>query len=286
MLSFLNKNRIEGYLFVLTAAFFWSISGPIAKLAYEHGATAIDAAFGRVAFGALFFGIHAAFTRKYKISIYEAVKLILFGSCCIALINYCFMQAVKIIGAGVATVLMYTAPIYVVIFSYFIFKESITFRKIISIVIAFIGVILISLFTGSEATLNGGVFFGLFAGLFYSIQYITVKIFLTRHDPITIFLYGFIGATLPFLPFTSLSEVAAIGWFSFILIGLLSTYAAYIAYGYALKYLSATKAAVTANIDPLFTALIAWFWWGEIFPLLAIVGGLLIIIAVINIAAT
>lgn len=282
MSSLSRKIIVQGYLLVILAALLWSVSGPIAKLAYEHGATPAETSFWRVGFGALFFWLHALHSGEYVIARNDIVKLLLFGALCIAVINYCFMQSVCQVGAGMATVLLYTSPMYVAVMSWIFFKEHLSGVKKFALVLAFAGVICISL-NGKSATselLPAGVLFGLSAGLTYSIQYIVSKIFLARHSSVSVYCYGFLGAMVMLSPFVSFTGISLTGWFAMLAVGFFSTYLAYRAYGLALKILPATKAALAANVDPLFAALVAWIWWGEVMPPMAFAGGACVIASV------
>lgn len=272
----------QGYLLVILAALLWSISGPIAKLAYEHGATPAEAGFWRAGFGALFFWLHALRNGDYHVARSDILKLLLFGALCIAAMNYCFMHSVRQAGAGMATVLLYTSPIYVAAMSRFFFKERLSNLKKFAIVLAFAGVACISLSGGSAASgrMPASMAFGLLAGLAYSVQYIVSKIFLGRYSGISIYCYGFLGAMATLLPFISFTGISLTGWLALLAVGFFSTYVAYCAYGLALKILPATKAAVAANVDPLFAALVAWIWWGEVLPPMAFAGGACVVAAV------
>ena len=282
-LSFLTQPTIvKGYLLVIITALLWSVSGPIAKLAYEHGATPAETGFWRAGFGALFFWLHALRSGEYRIAGNDIARLLLFGALCIAAINYFFMNSVRLAGAGMATVLLYTAPIYVAIMSRFFFKEHLSGVKKFAIVLGFAGVACISLSEGAATSglMSMGVIFGLLAGAAYSVQYIVSKIFLSRYSGVSVYCYGFLGAMITLFPFVSFTGISLTGWLAMLAVGFFSTYLAYCAYGLALKILPATKAVVAANVDPLFAALVAWMWWGEVLPPVAFAGAACVIAAV------
>ncbi len=275
------STALHGYLLVVITALLWSVSGPIAKLAYAHGATPAETGFWRAGFAAIFYWLHALRTGEYRIAKADMGKLVLFGALCISALNFAFMQSVRHAGAGMATLLLYTAPASVAVMSYFLFKERLTTVKKIAIAVAFAGVGLISLEGQAGTSLETvGILFGLLAGLAYSVQYIVAKCFLQRYSGISIYCYGFLGAALVLFPFASFGGISPIGWLAMLAVGFFSTYLAYLSYSLALQILPATKAAVAANVDPLFAALVAWVWWGEVFPPTAFVGGACIIAAV------
>lgn len=286
MSSATQVNIAKGYLLLVVTALLWSGSGPISKLAYEHGATPAETGFWRAGFAALFFGLHALRTDQYRIDKKDMIKILLFGALCIAAMNYSFMQSVHLTGAGMATMLLYMAPICVAVMSYFFFKEQLSGFKKFAVVLGFTGVACICLSEGSSMPkqMSTGILFGLLAGLAYAIQYIVSKIFLNRYSGVSIYFYGFLGALITLFPFVTFSGISLTGWLAMLAVGFFNTYLAYCTYGLALKILPATKAAVVANVDPLFAALIAWFWWGEVFPPMAVAGGVCILTAVVVMA--
>ncbi len=282
MPPFSQKAVVRGYLLVVLAALLWSFCGPIAKLAYAHGAGPAETGFWRTAFAALFFWLHALRKQDYRIALADRGTLLLFGALSIAAMNYCFMQSVRESGVGMAAVLLYTAPLCVAIMSRFVFKERLHGLKVFAIALGFAGVACISLSEGfaQSGALSTGIAFGLAAGLAYSVQYIVAKLFLSRYSGVTIYCYGFSGAMIALFPFISFTAISPTGWLAMLALGFFSTYLAYLAYTLALSVLPPTKAVVAANAEPLFAALLAWIWWGELLPPLAFAGGACIIAAV------
>ena len=54
------------------------------------------------------------------------------GICSIVFFNFCYFQSIEIIGgAAIPALLLYTAPIFVMFMSLFLFKENITVKKVI-----------------------------------------------------------------------------------------------------------------------------------------------------------
>ncbi|GBC62717.1 EamA family transporter [Desulfonema ishimotonii] len=52
-------------------------------------------------------------------------------------------------------------------------------------------------------------------------------------------------------------------------------------YYVGLKHLEATRAAVTATMEPVMAAGIAWLWWGEYFSPLGYAGSALVLMSVL-----
>ncbi len=90
-----------------------------------------------------------------------------------------------------AVVLLYTAPIFVVILARVLYGERLTIRKIISLILAITGCILVvGLYQPGNLLVNGlGILFGLGAGFTYALYNIMGKQVATNYSPLTIVVY-------------------------------------------------------------------------------------------------
>jgi DME family drug/metabolite transporter len=85
-------------------------------------------------------------------------------------------------------------------------------------------------------------------------------------------------ALLPWVEFSSKSPTA---WCALICIATLCTYSAYYCYYMGVRHLEASRAAITATIEPVVATVVAFFWWGEAFGITGYVGSALIFSSVI-----
>ncbi|MCB0421278.1 MAG: DMT family transporter, partial [Bdellovibrionales bacterium] len=96
-------------------------------------------------------------------------KLSFLAGLTIALDLFVWHKSIKMIGAGLATVLGNTQVIYMVVFSIWIFKEPLTKKKTSSLLLAILGVLLISnIEIPSEVSSDQfylGVVYGLLTGV-------------------------------------------------------------------------------------------------------------------------
>ena len=89
-----------------------------------------------------------------------------------------------------------------------------------------------------------------------------------------------IGAVCLF-PLVEFSHKTPTAWAALICIAFFSTYGAYYCYYIGLKHMEASRASITATLEPVVAAVVAYFWWGETFSLLGYIGSALILGAVI-----
>ena len=278
--------RIKGYIYVMIAGLLWGILGPFSKLAFKEGLEPMEVAFWRAVIAWFFFGTHAFITKQLKIQKNDIFLVILFGITGIALLYGSYQLAIIKGGAALASVLLYTAPAWVAVMSAFFFKEKFTRVKLIALTMTLSGIACVSYgsangnIDGVQISL-GAIIFGLLAGFFYSLYSIFGKHFSSRYTSSNLFLYILpIGAfcIFPWVEFTHKTYTA---WGALICIAVPSTYGAYFFYYLGLQTLEASKVAITATIEPIFAAIVAFFWWNEYFTIFGYAGSILVLAAVL-----
>ena len=284
-----------GSLFIFLAAVCWGFLGPIGRIAMNEGMSPMDVAFWRAAFACCFFLLHAARARMLTLrAVADLGAFALFGLVSIASFFACYQYAVRHGGAALSSVLLYTAPAWVAVFSRLIFGERLTVIKVAAIGMALAGVICIS-FSGADSgpvppagqEVSGtafplaGAFFGLLSGLLYSTHYIFSKRYLKYYTAFTLYGFSMIFAVLGMLPFVSHFPGTPAAWGAVLFLAFICTYAAYWAYCEGLKRLAPTKAAVLCTLEPVIATALAWWMWDERFSGAGWVGAALVIGAVL-----
>lgn len=271
--------RIRGYLLILAAAALWGTIGPVARRAFVEGVAPMEVAFWRAVLAWLLFGMHAAATRQVFVQKRDCPYLVLFALTGVTLFYGSYQIAVKQGGAALAAVLLYTAPAWVAVMSRFFYKENINKFALTALVCTLVGVFLVSWAGGSSLSSVSplAIVCGLLSGFSYSLYYIFGKYFQNRLTAPNLFLYilpiGALGL-LPWVPFGPKSPVA---WLCLASLALLSTYGAYFCYYVGLKYLEPTRASITATLEPVIAAVVAFLWWDESFTFQGYLGSALIL---------
>ncbi len=286
--------HMKGYLFVFCAALLWGLLGPVAKFAFEAGATPLECGFWRALLGWLFFLVHCLAFRLYRIRLKDLPVMIIFGLIGVSLFFGSYQIAIQEGGAALASMLLYTAPAWVALMSWLFLRESMTPLKLLALIIAMGGAALVSLGSAGDAPGSGlfaldkvsplGVGCGLLSGFTYALHFIFGKRYLRDYSAATLYLYTLpVGALgmLPFVEFTAWppfsGETGTVSWIVFLFMGLFTTYGAYMTYCFGLKLLDATRVAVTANLEPVIAAFLAFFWWNEYFRPIGYVGDALVL---------
>jgi drug/metabolite transporter, DME family len=278
--------KIKGYLCIIAAAALWGLIGPISKKAFHEGLAPMEVAFWRAMLTWGLFGVHAMMKGEIRVRRGDIPAILVFGITGVTVFYGAYQTAVNTGGAAVAAVLLYTAPAWVAVMSRLYFKEVITPVKLAALAMTLIGVSGVSIGTGNMdgagICINpSALFYGLLSGFCYALYYIFGKYFSGRYDSPTIFFYILPIGAVALLPGVDFSHKTFSAWMSLIFLAVFSTYGAYYFYYAGLRYLEPTKAAITATLEPVIAAIVAYVWWGEYFNLTGYLGSALILSAVV-----
>ncbi len=162
-------------------------------------------------------------------------------------------EAYRHTGIPVATVCYYTAPLLVVAVSPLIFKDKLSFRQIICIFIALLGVVSVSGVLDANTTKITGVLSGLGAAVLYASVMIMNK-FMGETDDYERTFIQLITAGVVVLPY-GLLTMGDID-FNFkstallVVVGVVHTGIAYLVYFGAIRKLKSRTVAILSYIDP------------------------------------
>ncbi len=277
------ENKNIGYLYIFIAAILWGCIGPVAKVAFAEGMNPLEVAFWRAAFAGIAFTSHAFVRKQYYLRPRDLSGVIAFAFFCIAVFFCSYQVAVEQSGAALASVLLYTAPAWVVLLARIFLNEKLTWLRWGSVALSIFGVMAVAF--GAEGSYQVsvsilGVGCGILCGFSYGTNYIFVKKFLQTYPGSTIFMYATPFALVfmvPFVPFSVPSLKAAT---ALIFLGIFSTYVPYLLYYRSLENIDASRVAIVATLEPVVAAVMAFIFWSERFSFLGYVGGILILCSV------
>ena len=170
-----------------------------------------------------------------------------------------------------SSILIIISPIFVVILSFFIFKNKINFIKILGIILGFIGAMILILTADSNSSIGRNIPLGNFLFIVNSISYayylIIVKPMAEKYDLITLFKWLFLIGLIFNFPL-GINQFLDVGWASlplweavlpmvFVVVG--TTCMTYFLNGYALSKLTSTEVAVFMYLQPIIGVLFAIF---------------------------
>jgi len=174
------------------------------------------------------------------------------------------------------TLIFSTAPFFALIIAYFVLKEKITKTKIITLIIAIIGIIIIN-----PGKAEGGIWNFLTLGLamLSGLLIVLLKKEDSNHSIGDVFWFFFF-ATIFLIPFPIVFGLGKISIYT-VLIGVVGTGLAYLIYNLGLKNdIEAETSSMIENISvPIFAIIFAVILIREKLVLNIVIGGLILIIA-------
>jgi drug/metabolite transporter, DME family len=275
---------VRGYLFVLMAAICWGAIGPVSKLAFANGMAPLEVAFWRAVLGWVLFAGHATALREVRVKRGDLLPVLGFGLWGVTIFYGSYQVAVQAGGAALASVLLYTAPAWVVLMARMFLAEPMSPGKLASVGLTMAGVAGLTLGADAGAAMVFSplaIVCGLVAGFTYSLYYIVGKRFLSRYSTPTVFLYALPVGALGLSPLLDLQWPSAPAFAAVAFLSLVSTYGAYSFYYAGLKRMEASRAAVVATLEPVIAGVLAFFWWDERFTALGYIGACLVLAGVL-----
>lgn len=263
-------------------ALMFGLTGVFGKLA---AASASIIVFGRAGFAVLALAFFAALTKSTrwkKLALRDARNLLISG---LLLAGHwvSFFVSVKIAGVAIATLGFASFPAFTVILEGLIFRERIRLNEVILVLLVSIGLILVtpSFDLASQAT--EGLIWAIASGLLFSLLSLNNRANSGRVPAVQAAMWQNAVVALCLLPFAApgLSEVRPLDWLWIALLGVFCTGVAHSLFVASLAVIKARTAAVVFALEPVYGITLAWLIFHETPTLRMLVGGVLIIVAIV-----
>ena len=287
-------NRLTGYLFVTAAALAWGCLGPLSKLLFAGGISPMEVSFWRSAFAAVLYFAHIGLTRPVlPRTARDIAALTLFGVFGVALLFTLYQFTVHASGVALAAVLLYTAPVFVAVFSRIFLGERLSPLRIFAVGLSFAGISAICLSGGSPDTPQGsgwaspitGFIGGISCGLLYAGHFFFNNVYLKKFTAPVIYAWATCAGAISILPLVEFAPKTMDHWLLLAAGGAICTYVAYFLYCEGIRRISLTQAAVTATLEPVVATFLAVLFFAESFSLMGWAGIVATLLAVLVMVA-
>lgn len=276
------SKRFLSVFYVLLAGCLWGCMGLLVRPVSRVLPGSIDLVFLRSLISSVSLGVGLLlFNRKaFLIKLKDIWCFIGTGILSITFFNYCYFSAIKRMDLGVAAVLLYTSPAFVIVLSYFLFKERITKTKIIALAFAIMGCTLVSGIINSGVAINTvGIMYGLGAGFGYALYSIFSRYAILRgYSSFTITFYTFLFSTIATSFMTDVRKIPAafsgegkLFIYAFIMV-IAITLLPYIIYTLGLEGMDNGRASVISAIEPVMATVVGIIAYGEKPDLFCVIG--------------
>lgn len=295
-----NKNipsfLIYGYLSAIAVTLFWSGNFTVARGVTEN-IPPITLAFWRWMTAVL---ILSPFAFKAMIKNWTTIKnnivyLIVTSIFGVSLFNTLVYIAGHSTTAMNMSLIAITFPVFVIIFSKFIYKEVITLNKALGILLVIAGVIILitkgELAVIKNISFSAGDFWMLLAAITFAIYSLLIKHkptqLGTRAFQISTFSIGLIILT-PFYIWESsatsfqIQSINQTTFYSILYLGIFASLFSYTLWGKAVELVGPTKSSMIYYTLPIFSGVSAYIFLGEKIEIIHIVSMLLILIGVLT----
>ena len=285
------------YILVIIAGVSWGLIGVFTKAINALGFTEMQMLFikGVLATTLLFIITFIKDKKQLKLQKWTDIRYFIgTGICSFTLFSWTYMKAINLTSLGVAAVLLYTAPTFVMLFSILLFHEKMTKTKGIVLVMTFLGCVLVTGLLEGGMTFTGmGILMGLVSGISYAMYSIFCTFAIKRnYGSLTISFYTFLLATI-FMAIFCVEPVAVVAqitekgqWPLTIVFALLTTVVPYLCYTKGLSGLPASQASVTATIEPVVAAILGIVLFHESVSMLKLTGIVLVLSSVVVMSRT
>lgn len=208
------------------------------------------------------------------------------GIISVVLFTSCYFSCQKICSLAVASILLYTAPSFVVILSAMLWKEPVTKKKLLALALTLVGCACVcGVFDGGLTVTFTGILLGLGAGFFYALYSVFGRYALAHYSSMTVTVWTFIFAGPASLVMLRPAEMRAVftapsAWLLAAGLVVFSTVAPYILYTRGLARVESGKASIMASLEPVVAALAGVLIFGEPMGLLTLLGILCVLAGV------
>jgi drug/metabolite transporter (DMT)-like permease len=196
--------------------------------------------------------------------------------------QFLFLVGIRYTTASNAALLYATTPILVLLISRWLLKERLTRRKVLGVVLGFVGVTIVIFERGIDASLEHatGNMIIYVAVMAWGLYTVLGKRLIVRYGPIQATSMTLILGTVLFLPIGlvpatqfAFGNLSGAGWLQILYLALITSVVAYLLWYYALGRIEAGKVALFTYLQPVLTTIMAVIILGQEVTPAFLVGG-------------
>jgi drug/metabolite transporter (DMT)-like permease len=278
----------QAHIALLGANLFYGIGFSVAKMVMPSLIQPSAFILIRVVCAAILFWASWFFGKNFRATIARKDWLRLFVCAMFGVVinMLLFFKGLSLTSPIHGSLMMLSTPVLVTLLASAIAAERITSNKIIGLLIAVAGAIILILSRSTEAiAVNAplGDLYIFINACSYALYLVLVKPLMQQYRPIIIIRWIFLIGSVFVIPFgwsdlqqITASSFATADWLAVIFIVLGVTFCTYLWNIFAIQHLSSSIAGAYIYLQPLFAALISVFFFGEQFTLQKLVAAVLI----------
>jgi len=267
-----KKQQRIGLVCIFTAALLFSLGGLFIKRV-PWSSLSING--GRNLISTMMIGCYLIAT-KHKLRFNLPI---FFGALSMAATSTLFTFANKLTTAANAIVLQFTAPVFIILLMWAIFKEKPKKLDVITCITVFAGII--CFFVDG---LSAGNMLGNLLAVISGVSYAGVFMMNSSKtgDPISSVFFGQLTCAVIGVPFIFAESTFTFdAIISIVVLGVLQLGLSYILFTVGLKYTPPVAASLVAGIEPIMNPVLVAIFEGEMISLLSFVGAVIVIVSIV-----
>jgi drug/metabolite transporter (DMT)-like permease len=274
--------RFTGILLIIISAASFGTLAIFGRLLYADGLDTFSLLFLRFSFAACIMAFLLLLRRESFPRGKVLLQLIGMGALGYAGQAFSFLSAIKYASAGLVALLLYLYPMFVFVLSATILREKVTRLKVAALLLALTGTALTVDPAGGQLI---GILLAILSAVIYSIYIIVGTNVMKQVSAIQSSLVIFASAALVYGTLTAIRgphfPATNMGWLGIAGIVLVATVIPVATFLAGLERIGPTNASMLSTLEPVVTVLLAGLLFGERLKAITILGGGLILVAVI-----
>ncbi|KRQ86397.1 EamA-like transporter family protein [Caloramator mitchellensis] len=282
--------KTKGFIYAILSAIFFGSAGIFVKNGYEQNFSPVDLLMLQYIIAGiilLFYSI-IRYREKMKLSKELLKKLLIQGAIFNTLMTVFFYSTFKYLDVAVTTILLYTYPVMVALYSFIFLKEKLSKIKVLSIIGTLAGCYLVlninQISAGNNYTI--GIIFGILSAIFYAavniyakyivedVPEVLITFYTTLFSLIVLLIFNFeFVFKLSNVSFESVKNAALLAFFCEI-IPLTLLYS-------AIKYIGPVTTSIISTIEIPSAAILSFVFMKEYIDSVQMIGIFLVVACVI-----
>jgi drug/metabolite transporter (DMT)-like permease len=278
---------VRGALLCLLSAAAFGTLGIFGRLASDAGATIASTLLVRFGVAALLFWVVLRFWGGWgRLPRHVVLTGLGLGAVGYSLQSGLYFAAIQRLDVSLVALLLYTYPAFVTVAALVLGRVGPSLRTTVALVVASVGLVLVLLAAGTGTFNLGGALLALAASVTYTTYILISDRIIGAIDPFALAALVLTGATASFTV-TGLATgsldlgLSAEAWLWLLLIAVVSTVVAVAAFFAGLRLVGPSEAAILSTFEPVVTVALAYAVLGERLAPAQLLGGALVLAAVV-----
>ncbi|KYH35115.1 putative DMT superfamily transporter inner membrane protein [Clostridium tepidiprofundi DSM 19306] len=278
---------IKGIFYIILSAVAFGIMPILAKIAYIYGSNSVSVLFFRFAFASIMLLAYIKYKNfSLKLNKKQIILILILGLIGYTGCSIIIFTSYNYISVGLATMILYIHPAIVVIFTALFCNENITLRKIVSLIMTLVGLVILVDIKGCHLNLFG-ILLAFISAICYSIYVIGIsnKEFEKLNSYVMTFYFSILSASAMFVLGLISNDLnirmSLVSLICILVLAFISTIIALMTFLEGVKLIGPSNATILSTLEPVVSLVLGAIILKEVITFKIIIGSVLILSAVI-----